>query len=65
MIQILAVDFIKRNTELLRVLKGMYDNHVTLIREAKVIAEENTSLKKEVEELKNKIKELTKKYIKQ
>ena len=55
MIQILAVDFIRRNTELMKILKGMYDNHITIIKESTKLEKRNEELEEEIDKLNKEI----------
>lgn len=51
MIKLLAIDFIRRNTEYMRILKGMFERNLEILRASQLVEDENTQLKKQIESL--------------
>lgn len=51
MIKLMAIDFIRRNTEYTKALAGMYNHHVEILRAMDIIMKENNSLKEQIESL--------------
>ena len=51
MIKLLAVDFIRRNTEYIKILKGMFERNLEILRVSQLVEDENVRLKKQIESL--------------
>lgn len=51
MIKLLAIDFIRRNTEYMKILKGMFERNLEILRVSQLVEDENVRLKKQIESL--------------